>query len=70
MAMSLSRVSSKAGDQICISHFFCIGRQVLYHQHHQDIKNFKIELKDNDFTVGGGCTVAVDKAADLGRERI
>ena len=34
VAMSSSKGSSWSRDQICISYVSCIGRQVLYHQHH------------------------------------
>ena len=35
VAMSYSMGSSQPKDQTCISHVFCIGRQVLYHLSHQ-----------------------------------
>ena len=34
VAMPSSRRSSKTKDQTCISYVFCIGRWVIYHQHH------------------------------------
>jgi len=34
-AMPSSRGSSQLRDQTCVSYASCIGRQVLYHQHHQ-----------------------------------
>ena len=35
VAMSYSMGSSQPKDQTCVSHVFCIGRQVLYHLTHQ-----------------------------------
>ena len=35
VAMPSSRASSQPRDQTCISYVSCIGRWVLYHQHHQ-----------------------------------
>ena len=34
VAMPSSRGSSQPRDQTCVPYVFCIGRRVLYHQHH------------------------------------